>query len=83
MTCTYCGSTRRIEQDHVIAKSKGGKRTVPACRKCNRLKSNMSVGEFATWVKKSRNNYLIGKMKKHHKYKSNSISQVFRTRLNK
>jgi 5-methylcytosine-specific restriction endonuclease McrA len=29
-TCRYCGSTWQTEDDHVIAESKRGKRTVPA-----------------------------------------------------
>ena len=43
--CTNCGSTQRLEVDHIIPYSKGGK-TVPSngktlCHICNQLKSNL------------------------------------------
>lgn len=42
--CVYCGSAKRIEMDHVIPISKGGKHiagnVVPACRSCNSSKGN-------------------------------------------
>lgn len=36
--CTYCGSTRNIQDDHVIARTNGGVTTVKACRLCNQVK---------------------------------------------
>lgn len=40
--CAYCGSTKALEQDHIIPLSKGGRNTpdnlVPACASCNRSK---------------------------------------------
>ena len=44
-SCAYCGrKMERLEMDHVIPLSRGGKHTagniVPACRKCNASKGN-------------------------------------------
>jgi len=42
--CQYCGSTRQLTIDHVIARSKGGKTSwtnlVTACNRCNVLKDD-------------------------------------------
>lgn len=42
--CVYCGSTERIEMDHVEPISKGGKHRkdniVPACKSCNASRGN-------------------------------------------
>jgi 5-methylcytosine-specific restriction endonuclease McrA len=42
--CQYCGSTRQLTIDHVIARSKGGKTSwtnlVTACNRCNVLKGD-------------------------------------------
>lgn len=56
--CAYCGKpqgrakTDRLDKDHVIAFSKGGKterhNIVPACKKCNRGRGNR---EWRTWYK--------------------------------
>ncbi len=35
--CYYCGSSWKIQEDHVIP---GRLRTVPACRRCNQSKSD-------------------------------------------
>ena len=48
--CAYCGKTRRLEQDHLIALTKGGEYThnniVPACRSCNGSKNNKDYFEW-------------------------------------
>ena len=41
--CTYCGSNRLIQDDHVIAQSKGGRHTVPACSACNQCKGDKAL----------------------------------------
>lgn len=42
--CVYCGSKKKIEMDHVVPLSKGGKHSMqnvlPACRSCNAEKNN-------------------------------------------
>lgn len=52
-TCAYCNTainefSRTV--DHLFPKSRGGKLSnknkVPACKKCNQLKGDMSVKEF-------------------------------------
>lgn len=49
-TCTYChrkmtprsdGGPRAHTHDHIIPKSKNGKKTVPACWTCNNIKGDM------------------------------------------
>jgi len=51
--CTYCGSHMNIHDDHVIARSKGGVRTVPACAKCNQSKSDKPLMEWFRYLKKN------------------------------
>jgi len=50
-SCAYCGSTGRLEADHVVPLSKGGTDSidniVPACKSCNCSKGGMSVEEFS------------------------------------
>lgn len=51
-TCTYCGREISIENDlylthdHIFPKSKGGKKTVPACQTCNKIKADYTLQEF-------------------------------------
>lgn len=48
--CAYCGLRKKLEQDHVVPLSRGGahirENIVPACRSCNRRKSNKLVTEW-------------------------------------
>lgn len=48
--CAYCGSTDRIELEHMTPLSRGGQHTksniVPACFSCNRSKGAMTADEF-------------------------------------
>jgi 5-methylcytosine-specific restriction endonuclease McrA len=48
--CFYCGSNKKIEMDHVIPVSRGGRHSignlVAACKKCNISKSNKLVMEW-------------------------------------
>lgn len=50
-TCTYCGSSRNIQNDHVRAQSKGGVATVPACSPCNQSKGDKPLMEWLRWIK--------------------------------
>ena len=51
--CIYCGSTKQIEIDHIIPIARGGRHSIgnlaPACRACNRSKTDYFVME---WRKK-------------------------------
>ena len=51
--CFYCGSSRRLEDDHVRAKCKGGVTTVVACAACNRSKGSRSLSEWLHWLEKN------------------------------
>lgn len=48
--CAYCGSEKKLEQDHFVAISRGGGYTpqniVPACKSCNSRKCHK---DFFTW----------------------------------
>lgn len=48
--CFYCGSTDKIEADHVIPVSRGGRHSIgnliPACRSCNATKGNRFIIEW-------------------------------------
>jgi 5-methylcytosine-specific restriction endonuclease McrA len=48
--CAYCDSPDRLELEHVVPLSRGGRHTksnvVPACRPCNRSKGNKTLAEF-------------------------------------
>ena len=52
-TCKYCGSPWHTEEEHVKAKSKGGRKTVDACRACNRSKGKKSLMSWLRWLKKN------------------------------
>ena len=51
--CTYCGSTRNIQNDHIRAQSKGGGATTEACALCNQSKGNKALMEWLRWIKKN------------------------------
>lgn len=48
--CIYCGSTKRIEADHVIPIARGGTHSignlVPACKSCNASKQERTITEW-------------------------------------
>lgn len=48
--CFYCGSSSRIEADHIIPVSRGGRHSIgnllPACRSCNATKGNRTITEW-------------------------------------
>ena len=53
-TCIYCGSDDDIHKAHLIAPSKGGKKKVFACAKCNTSKGDKALMEWLRWVKENR-----------------------------
>jgi hypothetical protein len=51
--CYYCGDPAQ-SVDHMIPRSKGGQRganLVPACHRCNQMKSDLTVEEFIDRLK--------------------------------
>lgn len=72
--CTYCGSTRLVEEGHLVAKSKGGKATIPACQKCNRSKGNKAFMDWLRWLKEN-DKYRWDRVEAFHKGKRNDISK--------
>lgn len=75
VNCTYCGSSRNIQADHIKAKTKGGKTTTPACSFCNQSKGVKSLLSWLRWIKQN-NYYRWNRIKEYHKGKKNSISQL-------
>ena len=73
--CMYCGSTRHTEKDHVIAESKGGRKTVPACRACNASKGDKSLSHWLSSLKKQKS-YKWKRIKKHNYGRRNPIAKV-------
>ena len=50
-TCQYCGKSKcKLETDHIIPRSQGGSdhhsNLVTSCVRCNRSKSNLSLGQY-------------------------------------
>lgn len=76
--CTYCGSTRNIQNDHIIAQSKGGVTTTPACSICNLSKGPKPLMEWFRWIKK-KDPYRWQRIVSHNYNKRNSISAKVRT----
>jgi len=72
--CTYCGSTRNIQGEHVIAQSKGGVRTVPACRICNQSKGDKQLMEWLRWIKKN-DTYRWNNIKSYNRGKRSDIAK--------
>lgn len=71
--CTYCGSHMNMHEDHVIAKTKGGVRTVPACAKCNQSKSDKPLMQWLRGLK-LRNPYRWNRIENYNKGKKNDIA---------
>jgi len=72
--CKYCGSTWHTEEEHVRAKSKGGKQTIDACKPCNRSKSDKALME---WLRDIRSDdpYRWGRIKNYNKGRKNPIAK--------
>ncbi len=55
-SCAYCGVSGKMTQDHIIPISRGGSHirdnVVPACLRCNQLKSDKPVTEFLERLKR-------------------------------
>jgi 5-methylcytosine-specific restriction endonuclease McrA len=51
--CFYCGSIKKIQADHVMPISRGGKHSignlVPACQPCNLNKKDKTIMEWRNW----------------------------------
>ena len=71
--CIYCGSHWKTEEDHVIAKTKGGTRTVSACPACNRSKGDKPSMEWFRWLKKNKK-YRWNRIKNYNYRKKNDIA---------
>jgi hypothetical protein len=70
----YCGNNRNIEDEHVMAVSRGGARIVPACRACNRSKSDKQLIVWLHWLKKN-DLYRWNRIEKYNYGKRNDIAK--------
>jgi len=73
--CTYCGSSRNVQDDHLKAKVSGGVTTIPACAKCNQSKGKKGVMEWFRWLVKNRIQ-LWRKIVKYNYGKRNKVAQM-------
>jgi|WetSurMetagenome_2_1015567.scaffolds.fasta_scaffold25146_3 5-methylcytosine-specific restriction endonuclease McrA len=71
--CTYCGSTIETQDEHVIAQSKGGVATIPACRVCNQSKGDKPLMDWLRWVKRN-DSYRWNRIKDFNYGKKNDIA---------
>lgn len=75
MDCTYCGSSRNIQDDHIKAQIKGGTTTTPACSSCNQSKGSKTLLNWLRWIKIHRS-YKWNRIKSHNKGKKKKISKL-------
>lgn len=71
--CTYCGSTRSIQDDHIRSQSKGGVTTTEACATCNQSKGNKPLMEWLRWIK-NYDTYRWNRIKNYNFGKRNAIA---------
>jgi hypothetical protein len=72
--CRYCGSTHHTEEEHIRARSKGGKKTVNACRACNRSKSDKQLMQWLRDIKES-DPYRWRRIREYNRGKKNPIAK--------
>ncbi len=62
-SCAYCGTKEDISIDHIIPVSKGGtsdkNNLLPACKTCNRKKSNKDLSVFCSKEKIKEREYIL------------------------
>jgi 5-methylcytosine-specific restriction endonuclease McrA len=71
--CTYCGSSLNIQDDHIIAQTKGGVTTTPACANCNQSKGKKALMEWLRWIKRN-NQYRWKRITDFHYGKRSDVS---------
>jgi len=76
--CVYCGSSWKIEEEHVQAKCRGGVSTEPACRKCNRSKGKKTLRGWLIWIQKN-DSYRWKRIVSWNKGKRSQIARQVRT----
>ena len=87
--CSYCGSSRNLHNDHIIAQSKGGKTTTPACAACNLSKGSKAFMEWIKYLHKSedgKNRYRITRIFEYHSSTHNQFTDKildFKSRMYK
>lgn len=74
MHCSYCGSEDNIHQDHLVAKTKGGVKTIPSCSKCNQSKGKKALMEWLRWLKINRKSHWR-RIEKYQKGKRSDIAK--------
>lgn len=82
MVCSYCGSSWNIEDDHVIPSSRGGVKTVPSCRACNRSRGDSTYADWLDRIKKE-DPYRWRRITKHQKGRRSSFAGMVSRRRKK
>lgn len=72
--CRYCGSTWYTEEEHVRARSKGGRETVAACKSCNTSKGSKALMQWLRYIKKN-NPYKWRRIREYNRGKKNPIAK--------
>ncbi len=75
--CKYCGSSWKIEKEHIKPKSKGGVTTVNACQACNRSKADKTLLTWLRWLKKN-DKYRGQRIRKWQYKKRGNIADIVR-----
>lgn len=73
--CSYCGSTRNLEYDHIKPKIRGGVNTTEACMACNRSKGKKTLLQWFRWIKEN-NHYRWNMILNYQGGKRGKIAQL-------
>lgn len=76
--CVYCGSTEQIQEDHLIARSRRGRSTVPACAYCNQSKGAKQPMVWLRWIKRNKPQHW-GRIVAHNRGKRNPVAKKVHT----
>lgn len=61
--CFECGSTENIHEHHVVPRCRGGKKTIPICKKCHNLchheNGNMTLKKLSKTKKKKNTGHIM------------------------
>jgi len=75
--CQYCGSSWKIENEHIKPKSRGGVTTINACQNCNQSKGDKTLLTWFRWLKKN-DRYRWQRIKKFQYRKRGKIAETCR-----
>ena|ERR1700685_1248274 len=72
--CCYCEirlDEKNYSRDHIVPKSKGGKRCKPCCKTCNFEKKDMTIREYISYLQGLEQTELVVlKIRNAHRFKA-------------